>query len=91
MEMPREKYVNDLQLILTGEVQADQSYSFHLAPDQPGSSVLQLVYEKVRSNMSVSGMLWFYYNTLPQYVVLFVYCTILPDMPVITHEHMTFL
>lgn len=59
MEMQRERYVNDLQLILTGEVQANQSYSFHLAPGQSGSHILELSYEKVQSNMSVSGLLWF--------------------------------
>lgn len=59
LEMPREKYVHDLQLILTGEGQADQSYSFHLTPEKSGSSVLQLSYEKVQTDMSVSGMLWF--------------------------------
>ncbi|XP_058267753.1 DNA repair protein XRCC4 isoform X2 [Hemibagrus wyckioides] len=52
MEIPREKYVSDLQLILTGDVQADQSYSFHLAPEQSGSHILQLSYEKIQSNMS---------------------------------------
>ncbi|KAK3521810.1 hypothetical protein QTP70_018546 [Hemibagrus guttatus] len=52
MEIPRERYVNDLQLILTGDVQADQSYSFHLAPEQSASHILQLSYEKVQSNMS---------------------------------------
>ncbi|GAA6067543.1 DNA repair protein XRCC4 isoform X1, partial [Tachysurus ichikawai] len=52
MEMQRERYVNDLQLILTGEVQANQSYSFHLAPGQSGSHILELSYEKVQSNMS---------------------------------------
>ncbi|KAF5887072.1 DNA repair protein XRCC4 isoform X1, partial [Clarias magur] len=52
MEMPRERYVNDLQLILTGVGQTDQSYSFHLAPKQSGSPMLQLSYEKVQSDMS---------------------------------------
>ncbi|XP_026799533.3 DNA repair protein XRCC4 isoform X3 [Pangasianodon hypophthalmus] len=52
MEMPRERYVRDLQLILTGEGQADQSYSFHLAPEQSGSPMLKLSYEKVQSEMS---------------------------------------
>lgn len=59
VEMPREKYVHDLQLILTREGETDQSYSFHLAPEQSRSPVLQLSYDKVQSNMSVSGMLWF--------------------------------
>lgn len=59
LEMPRERYVHDLQLILSGEGQADQSYSFHLAPKQSGSPILQLSYEKVQRDMSVSAMLWF--------------------------------
>lgn len=59
MEMVRERYVNDLHLILTGEGQEEQSFSFHLAPKQCGSPVLQLSYEKVQNNMSVSGMQWF--------------------------------
>lgn len=58
MEMVRERYVHDLHLILTVEGQ-EQGYSFHLAPKQAGSPVLQLSYEKVQSNMSVSGMLGF--------------------------------
>ncbi|KAF4082119.1 hypothetical protein AMELA_G00148000 [Ameiurus melas] len=52
LEMPRERYVHDLQLILSGEGQADQSYSFHLAPKQSGSPMLQLSYEKVQRDMS---------------------------------------
>lgn len=57
MEMPKERYVHDLQLILTGEGQVDQSYSFHLSPEQSGSPMLQLSYEKMQSDMSVSVLL----------------------------------
>lgn len=57
--MSRERYVHDLQLILTGEGQADQDYRFHLASQQSGSPILQLCYEKMQSDMLVSGMLWF--------------------------------
>ncbi|KAI5624344.1 DNA repair protein XRCC4, partial [Silurus asotus] len=52
MEMPKEKYVNDLHLILTGEGQPDQRYSFNLTPRHSGSSTLQLSYEKVQGDMS---------------------------------------
>ncbi|KAF7701114.1 DNA repair protein XRCC4 isoform X2 [Silurus meridionalis] len=52
MEMPKEKYVNDLHLILTGEGQPDQRYSFNLTPRHSGNSTLQLSYEKVQSDMS---------------------------------------
>lgn len=70
MEMPRERYVNELQLILTGEGQTDQSYSFHLAPKQSGSPMLQLSYEKVQSDMSVSGMLSSYQHLRFGYITV---------------------
>lgn len=54
MEMVREKYVHDLQLVLTGEDQRPQSYSFHLESESSAGTLL-LSYEKVQRDVSVSG------------------------------------
>lgn len=56
MEMERERYVGDLHLALTGEgPAAEGEYSFHLTPEIPRSPLLQLSYEKVQNDISVSG------------------------------------
>lgn len=56
IEMERERYVGDLHLALTGEgPAAEGEYSFHLTPERPGSPLLQLSYEKVQNDISVSG------------------------------------
>uniref|UniRef100_A0A672MG19 X-ray repair complementing defective repair in Chinese hamster cells 4 n=1 Tax=Sinocyclocheilus grahami TaxID=75366 RepID=A0A672MG19_SINGR len=56
IEMERERYVGDLQLALTGEgPAAEGEYSFHLTPERPGRPLLQLSYEKVQNDISVSG------------------------------------
>lgn len=56
IEMERERYVGDLHLALTGEgPAAEGEYSFHLTPERPGRPLLQLSYEKVQNDISVSG------------------------------------
>ncbi|KAJ8339574.1 hypothetical protein SKAU_G00363600 [Synaphobranchus kaupii] len=52
MEMQMEKYVQDLQLVLTEEGQHAEGYVFHLSPDSARSSVLHLSYEKVQKDIS---------------------------------------
>ncbi|XP_072514740.1 DNA repair protein XRCC4 isoform X3 [Salminus brasiliensis] len=52
MEMPRERYVHNLQLALTGESQAAQSYNFCLTPDKAGGPMLKLSYEKMENDIS---------------------------------------
>ncbi|XP_048037050.1 DNA repair protein XRCC4 isoform X1 [Megalobrama amblycephala] len=53
IEMERERYVGDLHLALTGEgPAAEGEYSFHLTPERPGSTLLQLSYEKVQNDIS---------------------------------------
>uniref|UniRef100_A0A8C2CC54 X-ray repair complementing defective repair in Chinese hamster cells 4 n=1 Tax=Cyprinus carpio TaxID=7962 RepID=A0A8C2CC54_CYPCA len=56
IEMELERYVGDLHLALTGEgPAAEGEYSFHLTPERPGRPLLQLSYEKVQNDISVSG------------------------------------
>ncbi|XP_026887018.2 DNA repair protein XRCC4 isoform X2 [Electrophorus electricus] len=52
MEMPRERYVQELELALTEEGQTAQKYSFHLTPEKAGGPKLQLFYDKVESDIS---------------------------------------
>ncbi|KAG9262929.1 DNA repair protein XRCC4 isoform X2 [Astyanax mexicanus] len=52
MEMERKRYVQDLQLVLTGENQTTQNYRFCLTPERPGTPVLQLSYEKMENDIS---------------------------------------
>ncbi|XP_051539862.1 DNA repair protein XRCC4 isoform X1 [Myxocyprinus asiaticus] len=53
IEMERDLYVRYLHLALTGEGPvAEGEYIFHLAPERPGSPLLQLSYEKVQSDIS---------------------------------------
>lgn len=57
IEMERERYVQDLHLALTGEGRtAEGVYAFHLVPVRPASPLLQLSYDKVQNDISVSGM-----------------------------------
>lgn len=68
LELPREMYVNDLQLGLTGEGQASQNFTFHLEPNGP---MLQLSYEKEQCDMSVSKVLllhWILSYFLAEYI-----------------------
>lgn len=54
LEMPTERYVQDLQQALT-ETESSVTYSFCLAPSPPDrSSTVTLAYEKVQKNISVS-------------------------------------
>lgn len=54
LEMPTERYVQDLQQALT-ETESSITYSFCLAPSPPDrSSTVTLAYEKVQKNISVS-------------------------------------
>lgn len=56
MELERERYVGDLHLALTGEgPAAEGEYNFQLTPEIPRSPRLQLSYEKVQNDISVSG------------------------------------
>lgn len=56
IDMKRERYVQDLHLALTGEGQIGEGeYSFHLAPLRHGSPLMQLSYERVQNDISVSG------------------------------------
>ncbi|XP_076842700.1 DNA repair protein XRCC4 [Brachyhypopomus gauderio] len=50
MEMPRERYVHELELALTEEDQAAQKYSFSLTHEK--APILQLSYDKVESDIS---------------------------------------
>ncbi|XP_062870674.1 DNA repair protein XRCC4 [Trichomycterus rosablanca] len=52
LEMPREIYVKDLQLALTGEGQASQNFTFHLEPNQASGPNLRLTYEREQCDMS---------------------------------------
>ncbi|XP_051541467.1 DNA repair protein XRCC4-like isoform X2 [Myxocyprinus asiaticus] len=53
IDIERDRYVCDLHLALTGEGQVeDREYTFHLAPERPGSPLLQLSYEKMQSDIS---------------------------------------
>ena len=59
MEMARDRYVDDLQLALTGEGPAALDYTFHLTAERGqggrGSTMgLHLSYEKVQKDISVS-------------------------------------
>ena len=57
LEMKKERYVQDLHRVLTGEGSFDPGYSFTLTPcHSPGSS-RTLAYEKVESDIWVSGAL----------------------------------
>ncbi|XP_051973872.1 DNA repair protein XRCC4-like isoform X2 [Xyrauchen texanus] len=52
IDIERDRYVCDLHLALTGEgLVAEGEYSFHLAPERPGSPLLQLSYEKMQSDI----------------------------------------
>ncbi|XP_028829796.1 DNA repair protein XRCC4 isoform X2 [Denticeps clupeoides] len=52
MEMQRERYVDELQLALTGVGSAAQDYSFHLDGPRSGGKILHLSYEKVQKDIS---------------------------------------
>ncbi len=59
IEMELERYVGDLHLALTGEgPAAEGEYSFHLTPERPGRPLLQLSYEKVQNDISVSDVIF---------------------------------
>lgn len=54
LEMPTERYIQDLQQALTG-AQDSTNYSFSLTPSPPDiSSAVTLAYEKVQRDISVS-------------------------------------
>ncbi|KAJ8261152.1 hypothetical protein COCON_G00168750 [Conger conger] len=58
MEMPMEKYLQDLQLALTEEGEQAEGYAFHLSPASASASaparsgILHLSYEKVQKDIS---------------------------------------
>lgn len=54
LEMPTERYIQDLQQALTG-AENSTNYSFSLTPSPPeSSSAVTLAYEKVKRDISVS-------------------------------------
>lgn len=55
LEMPTERYIQDLQQALTGAAKNSTNYSFSLTPSPPdSSSAVTLAYEKVQRDISVS-------------------------------------
>lgn len=57
LEMPTERYIQDLQQALTG-VENSTNYSFSLTPSPPdSSSAVTLAYEKVQRDISVSTLI----------------------------------